>query len=173
MRRQIYSVRDLIIPVIDFFYPPFRKLMDLQTFRYLACGGGNTVLGLLVYTITFKFILHEQNLYTRIYTFKPHVAALFVSFCVNFSVGFFLMKFVVFSNSSLKGRIQIIRYLAMCLFCLMLNYILLKIFVERFRIDPIISQVITTAIVITVSYVMQKHYTFKSTPAGEEIKNSD
>jgi putative flippase GtrA len=174
MRRHIHSARDLIIPIIDFFYPPFSKLMDLQTFRYAACGGGNTVLGLLIYSISFKYILREENLHFGFYAFKPHVAALFISFCINFFVGFFLMKFVVFSNSSLKGRVQIVRYLMLCLFTLMLNYILLKIFVERFRIYPIPAQVITTLIVVLFSYLMQKHYTFKTMPLAEdEIKNSD
>ncbi|MEJ0101193.1 MAG: GtrA family protein [Bacteroidota bacterium] len=56
----------------------------------------------------------------------------------------------------------------------MLNYILLKIFVERFRIYPIIAQIITTAIVVSFSYLMQKHYTFKAKQAtGDGIKNPD
>ncbi|HCL82631.1 MAG TPA: phenylalanine 4-monooxygenase, partial [Chitinophagaceae bacterium] len=33
-----------IIALIDFFYPPFRKFISLQTFRYAACGGANTIL---------------------------------------------------------------------------------------------------------------------------------
>lgn len=141
--------------------------MDLQTFRYAACGGGNTVLGLLVYAISYKFIFKEQNLHFGFYAFKPHVAALLLSFCVNFVVGFFLMKYVVFSNSFLKGRVQLFRYLTLFLFNLMLNYILLKVFVERLRIYPILAQVITTCLIVLFSYLMQKHYTFKAA-ANEE-----
>ena len=55
MKRHIHSARDFILPVIDFFYPPFRGLMNLQTFRYAASGGGNTLLG-------FLFILSVINI---------------------------------------------------------------------------------------------------------------
>jgi putative flippase GtrA len=145
--------------------------MDLQTFRYAACGGGNTVLGLLIYSISYKLIFKEQNFHFGFYAFKPHVAALFISFCVNFFVGFFLMKYVVFSNSHLKGRVQLFRYLTLFLFNLMLNYLLLKIFVERLHIYPILAQVITTCIIVLFSYLMQKYYTFKVSPDGEEFKD--
>lgn len=141
--------------------------MDLQTFRYAACGGGNTLLGLIIYSVAFKYVLHEQVLDLGFYALKPHIAALFISFCINFPIGFFLMKFVVFSDSFLKGRVQLFRYFMLYLFCLMLNYILLKIFVEIFHIYPILAQVMTTAIIVLFSYLAQKHYTFKSTGESE------
>jgi putative flippase GtrA len=149
------------MPVIDFFYPPFKGIMDLQTFRYAACGGSNTLLGLVVYFISFKYLLHEKNLDLGFYAFKPHIAALFISFVINFCVGFFLMKYVVFTQSNIKGRIQLFRYLFFFVVCLFLNYILLKIFVEYLHIYAIIAQVITTAIVVVFSYIVQKHYTFR------------
>ncbi|MGC4035051.1 MAG: GtrA family protein [Chitinophagaceae bacterium] len=170
MIRHIHSARDLIIPVIDFFYPPFKKLMDIQTFRYAACGGGNAVLGLVVYTVAYKFIFKEQNLHFGFYAFKPHVAALFLTFIVNFVVGFFLNKYVVFSNSSLRGRVQLFRYFAVYIFNLLLNYILLKIFVERLHMNALISQYITTAIIILFSYFLQRKFTFKSEEQPVEVK---
>ena len=33
----------------------------MQTFRYAACGGMNTLLGLAVYFISYKFILAGKN----------------------------------------------------------------------------------------------------------------
>ena len=170
MKRHIHSARDLIIPIIDFFYPPFRRLMNLQTFRYAACGGGNTLLGLLIYSFTYKYILHEETLHFGFYAFKAHVAALFASSSIGFFIGFFLMKYVVFNDSFLKGRVQLFRYLMLWLFCLLLNYILLKVFVERLHIDPIPAQFLTIAIVVLFSYLSQKYYTFKAAPAAE-IKN--
>jgi putative flippase GtrA len=175
MKRHFHSARDLIIPVIDHFYPPFKRFMDLQTFRYAACGGSNVLLGFLVYSVTYKYVLKEQNLQLGFYAFKSHVAALFIGSVVNFCVGFFLMKFVVFSNSYLRGRVQLFRYLINFLFSLMLNYILLKIFVERLHIYPIIAQVITTCIVVLFSYLFQKHYTFKTLSADNsgDVTDSD
>ena len=154
-------IKDFIIRIIDFFYPPFKKLMPLQTFRYAACGGGNTLLGLLIYSFSYKVLLREQDLDIGFYAFKGHIAALFFSFMVNFPLGFILMKFVVFNESNLKGRVQLFRYFIFFIFCLFLNYVLLKLLVEVLHWYPIIAQVITTVVVVCVSYLTQKHFTFK------------
>ncbi len=153
--------KDKIIAFIDFFYPPFRKFMPEQTFRYAVCGGGNTVLGLLVYFISYQYVLKQENLDLGFFAFKPHIAALFISFCINFVVGFLLMKFVVFVDSNLKGRIQLFRYFLSFAFNLVLNYGLLKLFVEVFFMNALLSQFITTCIVVTISYLSQKHFSFK------------
>ncbi len=162
MRRHFHSIRDFILPIIDFFYRPFRKWMPLQTFRYAAAGGGNTLLGFLVYYISYHYILEESSFSFGFYAFKAHVAALFFSFCVSFPVGFFLAKYVVFSDSSLKGRVQLFRYFMICLFNLALNYILLKILVEYFRVYPVLAQIITSTVVILFSYLAQRHFSFRS-----------
>ncbi len=161
MRRHIHNARDLVLPVIDFFYPPFRKIMPLQTFRYAASGGFNTLLGLAVYFVSYKFILKEQDLHFEFYAFKSHVAALFMAFCISFPVGFFLMKYVVFNDSNMKGRVQLFRYFMVYLFNLALNYILLKIGVEYFKLYAPFAQVITTVIIILFSYLAQRHFTFR------------
>ncbi|MET0392322.1 MAG: GtrA family protein [Chitinophagaceae bacterium] len=170
MRRHMHTARDLILPVIDFFYPLFRRFMNLQTFRYAASGGGNVLLGFLVYFISFRYILQESDLHFGFYAFKAHVAALFLSFCVTFPVGFFMSKYVVFSDSKIKGHIQLFRYFMICMFNLALNYILLKIFVERFSIYPVVAQVLTTAIVVVFSYLAQRHFSFKASAVAEEVK---
>jgi putative flippase GtrA len=156
--------KDKIIAFIDFFYPPFRKLMPEQTFRYAVCGGSNTVLGLLVYFISYQYILKKENLDLGFFAFKPHIAALFISFCISFIVGFVLMKFVVFVDSNLRGRIQLFRYFVAFAINLALNYGLLKLFVEVFHMNALISQFITTCIVVTISYLSQKHFSFKVKP---------
>ena len=167
MRRHIHSARDFILPIIDFFYPPFRKLMNIQTFRYAASGGGNTLLGLLIYFIGFKYIFAEKTFHFGIYAFKGHIAALMLSFAITFPVGFFMSKYVVFSDSNMKGRVQLFRYLMICLFNLALNYLLLKIFVEQLHIYPVLAQVLTICIVVLFSYVAQRNYSFRAAPAEE------
>ena len=168
MRRHIHSARDFLLPVIDFFYPPFRRFMNLQTFRYAASGGGNTLLGFIIYYISYTHLLQERQLDFGFYAFKGHVAALFISFCITFPIGFFMSKYVVFSDSQMKGKVQLIRYFMICLFNLALNYILLKILVENAHIYPVFAQVLTTSIVVLFSYLAQRHFSFKANTVEEE-----
>lgn len=173
MRKHIHTVRDLILPIIDFFYPPFRKIMGLQTFRYAASGGANTVLGLLVFYISFKFLFQEKPFDAGFYVFEAHSAALFLSFCFSFSFGFFLMKYVVFSDSDMKGKVQLFRYFMLYVFNLGINYVLLRLFVETLKIYPTFAQLMTTVIIILFSYVVQRNFTFKIRNVEEEITGKE
>lgn len=168
MRRHIHNARDFILPIIDFFYPPFRRIMNLQTFRYAASGGGNLVLGFLIYLVSYKYLFHEKDFEFGFFAFKGHIAALFISFLVTFPIGFFMSKYVVFSDSNMKGRIQLFRYFMICMFNLALNYLLLKIFVEVSHIYPVLAQVFTIAIVVVFSYIAQRNFSFKASPEEDE-----
>ena len=126
-------------------------------------------MGFILYYISFHFVLKKENLDLGFYAFKPHVASLLISFLFSFPFGFFLMKYVVFSDSNMKGRIQLFRYLTIYLFNLFLNKILLKIMVEIFHIHAITAQIITTVIIIVFSYLAQRHFTFRITNAEEDL----
>lgn len=169
MRKHIHSARDFVLPLIDFFYPPFKKLIGLQTFRYTASGMANTAIGYLVFYIAFKFIFKASPVDLGIYVFEAHSAALLVSFCFCFPFGFFLMKYVVFTDSKMKGKVQLVRYFMLYVFNLGLNYILLRLFVENLKIYPTIAQVITTIIIVLFSYVAQRNFTFRIRNAEDEI----
>ena len=150
-----------LLRFIDFFYPIFKRLMPLNTYRYAACGGMNTLLALLVYFITYHYVFDKSIVDLGFLTFKPHMAALFVSGFGSFLVGFVLNKFIVFTASNLRGRVQLFRYLLSFLFNITLNYFMLKLLVEYLGQDVFYSQLFTTAVVIAISYVTQKHFTFK------------
>jgi putative flippase GtrA len=138
--------------------------MNLQTFRYAVVGCSNALLGFATYFICFEYILKHRELDLNFYVFKPHSAALFISFFITFPYGFFMSKYVVFSDSSMKARVQLFRYFMICLFNLLLNFILLKILVEQMHVYPVLAQILTTCVVISFSYLAQRHFSFKASP---------
>lgn len=135
--------------------------MPEQTYRYAVCGGTNTLLSIVVFNVFFKLVFKEQNVDAGVVVLKAYNAALFISFCVSFIVGFLLLKYLVFVDSNLKGRIQLFRYLMSYFFNLGIMYVLMKVFVEFFHIDPKNAQLINTVIVVAISYVSQKYFTFR------------
>ena len=120
------------------------------------------MLGLFIYTVTYKYILREQVLHLGFYAFKPHIAALFIAFCINFPIGFLLMKFVVFHDSTIRGRIQLFRYFLIFIISLFINYGLLKLLVEVLHVYAVAAQILTTMIIVLFSYLTQKRYSFRS-----------
>jgi len=154
-------MRKRLTDLIDFFYPPFRRWMPVLTFRYAVCGGGNTLMALLVYFLGYHYLFNKQVFDFGFYAMKPHIAALFLSGIFSFLLGFILNKFLVFTDSNLRGRVQLFRYFLSFFFNLILNYLLLKLMVEIIHLEAILSQLINTFIVVAVSYLMQRKFTFK------------
>lgn len=155
-------MRRLIIRFLDIFYPIFRPFLNRQTYYYAACGGGNMILDLLLYFVAYNFIFDKEILQiTNVIAFEPYIAALLFSFIITFPTGFLLSKYVVWTESNIKGGIQLFRYFLLVIANLFLNYILLKIFVEVFHIYPTVSKLLTIIIVVSFSYLTQKHFTFK------------
>ncbi len=154
-------VRNGITTLIDFFYPPFKKLMPLHTFRYAACGGANVSLDISLFIFSLYFIFHKQNFDIGFIVFKPHIAAFLFSFIFTFPIGFLLSKYIVWIDSSVKGRVQLFRYFVIVMMNLLFNYFLITFFVEYLHVYPTIAKLLTTVIVIIFSYLSQKHYTFK------------
>ena len=136
--------------------------MPIQTFRYAACGGGNTLLDIFLYFLSYNFVLEKQVVFTPAGPISPHIAAFLMAFAVSFPSGYLLNKFVVFPGSILRGRIQLFRYFLLVVLCVFLNYIFIKMFVEHFHIFPTISKILTTVLVVTFSYLTQKNFTFKT-----------
>ncbi len=168
----LLNARNIILSVIDFFYKPFSRWIDLQTFRYLACGGSNTVLDIVIYFISYNFILHKEPVHIAGITIASHIFAFIMSFSVSFPLGFALSKYVVFTESNLRGRVQLFRYALLVSSCILLNYVFLKLFVEYFHFFPTPSKTLTTAIVAVFSYISQRNFTFKVKEALVESKET-
>jgi len=155
------AIRHIVLGIIDFFHKPFEKVIGKQTFRYLACGGSNTVSDILIYYISYHYILLEQPVHVAGITIAPHIFAFMISFSISFPIGFALSKYIVFPDSNLKGRIQLFRYAVLVGMCIILNYVFLKLFVEVCHIFPTPSKILTTALVAIFSYISQRRFTFK------------
>ena len=153
--------KSLLLQIIDAFYPLFKKIMPLQTFRYAACGGGNTALNIIIYFLSYNFVLKKEIVHLPFVAISPHIAAFIIAFFITFPIGYYLNMFVVFDGSYLRKRIQLFRYFLVVLICIFLNYIFLKLFVERFEWYPTPSMIVTTAIVIVFSYLSQRNFSFK------------
>lgn len=161
-RNRLY-MRKALLRIIDFFYPPFSRWLSINTFRYIASGGTTAASGIVVYYIIYNYVLQQKNV---ILPFTPGmitapVAALFIESSITFIIGFTLNKYLVFTKSELKGRIQLFRYGTVVATNILLNFAMLKVMVETFHFYPTIAKIISTGILAVFSYFSQKHFSFK------------
>jgi hypothetical protein len=97
---------------------------------------------------------------------SPHIAAFAFVFPITFTTGFLMAKYITFTQSALRGRIQLFRYGISVGGSILLNYLLLKLFVESFGWYATVSKIVTTLIVIAYSYMIQRHFTFRTSKAA-------
>lgn len=167
MKHLHQQFRNLILTVVDFFYPLFKKIMPLQTFRYAACGGFNTLLDITLFFTAYTYLFQGKPLYP-LPSLLPnlivsaHIAAFIISFSVTFPVGFYFSRYVVFQETSGSKVAQLSKYIFVVFICLMLNYGFLKIFIEVFKWNALVAKLLTTMLVVSFSYISQKHFTFKT-----------
>ena len=135
--------------VIDFFYPPFRKVMSLDVLEWV------------LYYVFYHFVFKGQVFDLGFIAFTPHIAAFVFKFPITFLTGFWMARHISFSGSTLRGRTQIVRYFLVTVGNILINYFGLKLFVEVFQWWPTISYVIISVICVTFSYLTNKFYSFK------------
>ncbi|RZK81094.1 MAG: GtrA family protein [Pedobacter sp.] len=158
-------MRKALLRIIDFFYPPFSRWLDLHTFRYLVSGGSTAALGVVTYYIVYNWILQQQDLHLTV-SFLPKLItapslAIAIECSITFCIGFVLNKYLIFTTSDLKGRVQLFRYFSVFATNVLLNYALMKVLHEAFGFYPTISKLLINCILAIFSYFSQKHFTFR------------
>jgi len=153
----------IIHSILDFFYPLVKRLFDKTTYYYAVCGVGNLVLSWILFFVFFQFVFEKQLLYVSVidFTFSAYTLTAFTCFLITFNIGFLLMKYIVFTESGLKGRVQLFRYGLSALISGIVSWGLLKIFIEVFDIFPSIANILASCLVVLVSYLLQRKFTFK------------
>jgi len=162
MKKNLENIGNWIGKCIDFFYPPFQKYLSLQFFRYGVSGVANMIFDWFLYFCIYHFVLRQQMLHLGFVTFGSHIAALFLTFPITLFTGFLLQKYVTFTSSEMRGRVQLLRYSVVVLANLLLNYLGLKILVEILGFFATPSKMIITVFTTMFSYFSQKTFTFKS-----------
>lgn len=170
MVQMLKSIRNKIVGVIDWFYLPFLRFIPREVFRYAFTGGLNTAFDLFLYYIIYRFVLERQIVDLGFVAIGAHIAAFLIVFPITFTTGFVLAKYVTFSASELKGRIQLFRYGLTVFGSIMLNYVFLKLFVEYFGWYATFSKAITTVIVVIYSYISQRYFSFKTAQIAVRAK---
>ena len=161
MRKLLIKTGLWIQHVIDFTYPLFRRIIPLQIYRYGICGASNIVFDWFLFFFVYNFLIKYRFFNFGFITISPHIATLILTFPVTTFSGFLLQKYVTFTASDLRGRVQLVRYLIIVVANLIINYAGLKLFVDGLNFYPTPSKMIITIVTVICSYIGQKKFTFK------------
>lgn len=151
----------MLISLIDTLYiKPLERVISRQIFGYFLCGAANMALDTLWYFLTYHYVVMERNVDLGIVVISPHIAALIIVFPITFFTGFLLNRYVAFRATQQRTTKQLFRYALSVVGSILLNYVLMKLFVELCCVWPTIAKMMTTIIVALYSFLAAKYFSF-------------
>jgi putative flippase GtrA len=163
---------DLINFFLELIFPIFKKWMPFQVYAYLAVGAGNTLLNILLFVAVYQFILPQGDILFFGISVASYTLALLIAFLLTVPTGFWLSKNFAFTeaaNNTKANRNQLGRYFLVVVQGLISDFVILKLLIEAGGLNPNLAKLLSTIIVLTVNYLLQKYFTFKTRQPGVNI----
>ena len=157
------AIAEKISHVVDSLYiRRLESVISRQLFRYGVCGATNMALDTLWYYIIYHYIIALRYIDLGVVVVSPHIASLIIVFPITFLTGFWLNRHVAFQVTAYRTRGQLIRYALSVIGAILLNYVLMKLFVEHCHIWATPSKMLTTVISSVYSFLAAKYFTFRT-----------
>lgn len=153
----------IIRAFLDFFYPIVSRIFDKTTYYYAVAGSTNLVLGWVLFWVLDHWVIKSKTVELPLFEHPVHSYTVIAAVCgvVSFLFGFLMMRYVVFTESQLKGRIQFFRYGLSALISATVNWLLIKLMVDTFAWNASLCNVFASLVVVTISYFLQRKFSFK------------
>lgn len=151
--------------LLNVFYPLFRKWMSFQVYAYLAVGAANTLLNILLFIVFYQFVLPQGEIEVLGFGLASYTIALVLAFILTVPTGFWLSKYFAFTDAEdnrKENTKQLGKYFLVVLQGLGSDYLLLKGLIVFTGMLPTAAKIVSTVIVVTVNYLLQKYFTFKA-----------
>lgn len=141
---------------LKLLYPLVKKLMPFQIFAYLAVGAANTVFNIVLFSALYLALSKT--------IFAVEIATV-ISFLITVLTGFWLSKNFAF-NATADGKNetqkQFGKYFLVSLQGQFSDYLITKGLILFLGLNPVIAYFISTFIMLTINYFLQKYFTFRS-----------
>lgn len=157
-------LKDIITNLLRLLYPVFKKWLPYQVYAYLAIGAVNTALNIILFAVFYQFILPEPGITINNYMVASYTIALLLAFIITVPTGFWLSKNFAFNNSEnnkKENKKQFGKYFLVVLQGLGSDYLIMKTLIVFMGIYPTVAKIISTVIVLTLNFLLQKYFTFK------------
>lgn len=155
----LYRIINYILQLI---YPIFRSVFPYELFAYLAVGAMNTALNIIIFAIIYNYIALLPEMHIHGYSIANYTIALLVAFIATAPTGYWLARHFAFTKSKTQRvLLQFIKYLVVVVQGLISDYLILKALIVVFNVYPTIAKIISTIIVLSLNYILQKFFTFQ------------
>jgi putative flippase GtrA len=141
-----------------------RSILDNKIIRYFFSAGIATAVDVAVYFLAFNFIYEKQDIHLFDFlVLSAPTGSLILSYTCGLLTNFLITKYLVFTESDLRGIHQLARYVMVALLVLLLNYIFMSFLIKVLEWFPTIARVVSAIAIGMLSFVIHKFYSFRVT----------
>ena len=141
-----------------------RKIFENKILRYFFSAGIATAVDVAVYFLAFNFIYEKQDIHIfNLIVLSAPTGSLILSYTCGLVTNFLITKYLVFTESDLRGIHQLARYVMVAVLILMLNYFFMSFLIKILEWYPTLSRVVSAITIGLLSFVIHKFYSFRVT----------
>jgi putative flippase GtrA len=160
-------IKSLLQQLLNLFYPLVKKWLPFDVYAYLAVGAINTGLNILLFAAFYHFLPLQIQFGNSGMMIASYTVGLLLSFLATVPTGFWLAKNLAFQQSAnTESGKQLIKYFLVVLQGLLTDYLLMLAMIELLQVHPTVAKVVSTLIVLSFNYLLQKFFTFKAVKVG-------
>ena len=162
-------IKSLLQQLLNLFYPLVKKWLPFDVYAYLAVGALNTAFNIILFAVLYYFLPTQIQLAVMEISIKSYTLSLLLAFMVTVPSGFWLAKHLAFNQTAHTGNgRQLGKYFLVVLQGLLTDFLLMKAMIELLHLHPTLAKIISTFIVLSFNYLLQKYFTFKPIKVSAE-----
>lgn len=139
----------------------FRFFMTLKPVRYFITAGLATIVDVFVYYLMLNLVLKQKPVVLESYVLRATSIALVTSYGSGLMTNFTLTKFFVFTESELKTRFQLVRFILVAGIVLVANYFFMHFLINTLCWYPTPSRAFSAITIGLFSFMAHRHFSFK------------
>ncbi len=140
----------------------YQVFFKSKVFRYFISAGIATWVDITIYFVAFNYIYQKSDIdVLGLFTVAASTASLILSYTMGLITNFLITKFLVFSESELATHHQLMRFVLVALFILVLNYFLMHFLINNFGWFPTIARGTSAITIGFLSFLIHKTFSFK------------
>ncbi|MBE7176068.1 MAG: GtrA family protein [Mucilaginibacter polytrichastri] len=144
----------------------FRKILRNQVVRFFLSAGFGVLVDAVIYFLLYNYVFQKYNITVWGYRIKGVTAAFVISFSAQVITNFLVNKYLVFTESELKGRKQFFRFALVATLGFFANLLLLNLLVELGLYAPY-ARVLAALSLGAASYFVHKFFSFRIKKSSE------
>lgn len=137
-----------------------KRALDNEVVRFFLSAGVGFLVDAIVYFLVYNYLFNKHGITIYGHRLKGVTASLVISFSCQVITNFLITKYLVFTESEIKGSKQFFRFSLVAVLGFIANLLLLKLLVN-FGIYAPYARILAAVSLGVASYFVHKFFSFK------------